>query len=92
MIELIGGGTKNTVSVSDLEKHLNDVKKGKGYLSKDIPYGLFKAQTSSADILSQRDPTSFGLYQSYLTTFSYDNRARFISGIERAAKTLNKLI
>jgi len=82
-------GTSSSSTFSNkLEKHLDDVKKGKSYLSKDVSFDLGVKDREINNILAETDINSRILYSSYSTAFSYDQRARFVNNTE---STLSKL-
>ena len=75
-----------------LEKHLHDHETGKGYLSEDM-YGINDDKDKrNAEVLANTNPKAALLYDSYMTAgFSYDKKARFITGIESTVDTESRL-
>lgn len=84
--------SSSRLNTSEVEKHLDDVKKGKGYLSKQVNRELRKSKSTSASALAETDPALARMYNSFSTAFSYSKSARFIQGVERIAKTSKKLL
>ena len=75
-----------------LEKHIDDYDKGKGNLSREMYGELGDKNSETAQILGQTSPDNALLYASYLTAdFSYDSEARFVNGLNNAAKTVSAL-
>lgn len=76
-----------------LEKHLDDVRKHRGNLSSDTGRELGRQNESTADFLSRNDLRSSLLYNTYQTGLtSYDQRARFQSGVYAAIETQRVLL
>jgi hypothetical protein len=82
----------NNKDIGDLEKHLDDVRKGKGYLSRQITKEVAKKRANSAEALSTIDPSLARLYNGISTGLSYSKGARFISGVEQSIRTAQRLL
>lgn len=75
-----------------LEKHLDDVKKGRGEISKDTAQFLGEKETAAGSALAKLNPKLFSQYENYSTAFSYNKRARFVNGIADTVRMLNAII
>ncbi|MCI5065978.1 hypothetical protein MRY87_09665 [bacterium] len=82
----------NNRLVGNVEKHLDDFKKGKGYLSKEVMKDVFERQARSSTELSQIDPSLSRLYNGISTGLTYSKKARFISGTSQMIETSRKLL
>ena len=74
-----------------LEKHLDDVKHGQGYLSSDISSEVWNKDNSSSAILANSDPSALKNYSAYQTVLGYDKKARYITAISDASNALAKI-
>jgi hypothetical protein len=81
-----------TLSSRKVEKHLDDVRKGKGYLSKDVNKDIKNQHLNTSFDLADLDPKMARLYNSFSTAFSYSKSARYIAGVERGVKTFKKIL
>lgn len=82
--------SRASLSSIELEKHLLDVKKGLGGLSRQTALTLSDFEDRTSRGLS---PNSLADYLGYLGAFSYDKRARFVKAINDAVQlnsTLNE--
>lgn len=68
--------------VNKIEKHIDDVKKGNGDVSRDVPYLLGQQDSNASTILSQTNPKALALYSGYLSGLRYDRAARFVNGVD----------
>lgn len=78
--------------LSDVEKHIDDVKKHKGYLSKGVAKEVTSRYFQSANELSDIDPKLSLLYNSVSTGLSYGRNARFVSGVSSSVHTTRRLL
>ncbi|MCB0354947.1 MAG: hypothetical protein KDD64_15545 [Bdellovibrionales bacterium] len=85
------GASKQSLLLSKVEKHLDDVSKGKGNLSQDTGKAIQSKKGETGDLLSRLSPADFKTYNSVLSALSYQTRARFIVGVEESVKTAQKL-
>jgi hypothetical protein len=74
-----------------LEKHLDDVKHNKGYLSKTISQQVQAKQVETSLELGTKDIRALSNYQAYASALSYNNKARFIHNVNEATKNLKIL-
>jgi len=68
----------------EVEKHLDDYKKGKGNLSRDVAVDLRARDQATSMRLSYQNPKLLAAYASYRSALSYSQRARFIEGVDFA--------
>lgn len=68
----------------EVEKHLDDYKKGKGNLSRDVAVDLRMRDQATSTRLSYQNPKLLAAYASYRSALSYSQRARFIEGVDFA--------
>jgi hypothetical protein len=80
------GSSGNQVFRLRLEKHLDDVKKGKGYLESQIGKGLQVRHNDNGTTLNEFDPKSGRSYSGFYTALNYKERARYSTGINDATK------
>ena len=74
-----------------LEKHLNDVDHGVGYLSKDTGAAVLGLQSSASDQIGSLNFKALSQYSGYLTALTYDQRARFVTGVEQSTNLLSSI-
>ena len=89
-IPLDDSSSQNAV-VNKIEKHINDVRRGYGNLSKDVSYLLGQQSSNASAILSQKNPRALALYSGYLSGLRYDRAARFVNGVEFGIKNLDQI-
>lgn len=77
--------------VGRLEKHLDDVRKNKGYLSKGVNVELSGQDRANNNFLSGSAPKLLADYAGYSSIFAYDKRARFVSGVRQSTEALGRL-
>ncbi|RMG41574.1 MAG: hypothetical protein D6719_08290 [Candidatus Dadabacteria bacterium] len=77
---------------SQIEKHLDDVDKGRGYLSKDTARTINKLNGENSNKLGTLDPKAALDYSSYMSAgLTYDKRARMVEGVRVMADNMDKL-
>lgn len=74
-----------------LEKHLDDVSKGKGYFSNDVPKELRSKALKNAELLSNSNPKAFVDYLALSSALTYDKKARFINSINTATENIARI-
>jgi len=79
------------VSLSKLEKHLDDYEKGKGYLSNQTAKGLQQLKRNNATTLSRTSPGSFSDYLAYSSALGYKQNSRFVHSINEMASNIKNL-
>jgi hypothetical protein len=89
--DLVTLSKDQNVAVSALEKHLDDVSKGKGYLSKEIDSQLEDLHLNNGSALAANDPKSLSLYSAYSTAFTYNERAHFVNAVADATSVSSSL-
>lgn len=75
----------------DVEKHIDDYKKGRGYLSKETAGILGQRDTDTASALAYSNVRASKLYTGYSTTFGYDKHARFVEGLSFSIQSTLKI-
>lgn len=70
-----------------VEKHLNDVKKNKPYLSKDISGALKAKKNKAVSYFASNNLKAFNQFTAISTAFSYDKKARLINVVSQASET-----
>lgn len=79
------------LTVGALEKHLDDYGKGQGYLSKETALQLGDTNQANASQLSHRNPNALKLYSSVYGALDYQQRARFVKGVNDSVSRLDQL-
>jgi hypothetical protein len=74
-----------------LEKHLDNVRKGRGYLTSGVDKDIAAKSYNSSSSLSSLNPNALRQYAGYLSGLSYDSKARFINGVSGGTQLLDKL-
>jgi hypothetical protein len=74
-----------------LEKHLDDYKKGKGYLEPKVSSALQNRHNMNNSELNNFDPSSGRAYSSYYSGLKYSERSRFTAGVNDAAKLVKNV-
>lgn len=85
---LLSASSTGRPSISDLEKHLDDHRKGKGYLSSKVAASLGSLDQKNSFRVSPKDLSS---YLTYSTALSYEGRAYYVSSIDQTIDTINSL-
>ncbi|MBX7138181.1 MAG: hypothetical protein K1X83_09365 [Oligoflexia bacterium] len=88
----IADSISNNEFLSRLEKHLDDVRKGKGYLSAEIGGMLGERHAVNASRLGSLSPQNSLRYGSYYGAFTYDQQARYVDGVNRVVGLLDQLL
>lgn len=83
--------TSNRISSIELEKHLDDYKKGKAGNSKKTAQKLPKADISSYFEITNINPSYSKNYSSYISAFNYDSKARYVKNINDSIVQIRKL-
>jgi hypothetical protein len=92
LVGTIPGAQKtSTPSIGDLEKHLDDYKKGKGNLSLDTAAKLNASESNLTRSLSSFDPSALSQFGQYATAFSYSQRARFVSNVNELSQGISQV-
>jgi len=78
----------NNRFVNALEKHIDDYKKGKGYISSAITGDIRSINVKNNNILAGTDPSLLAQYQGYKTLLPYDERSRFVYGMNTSTDLL----
>jgi hypothetical protein len=86
--QLLRSQSQNSV-VNAIEKHISDVKKGQGDISKNVAYSLGQQSSNASDILSKTNPKALSAYSGYLSGLRYDRAARFVNGVEYGLSTIS---
>ncbi|MCB0329894.1 MAG: hypothetical protein KDD70_09525 [Bdellovibrionales bacterium] len=82
----------NNKLLTDVEKHLDDVKKGKGYLSKEVNGKVRQKQALSSSELASINPSLSTLYNGVSSGLSYAKNARFVTGVSQSIETFKRLV
>ena len=70
-----------------LERHINDVKQNKGYLTKSTSAEVKQKQREANSYLASTDPKAMSNFSSLAGSLRYDRSARFVNGVSQASKT-----
>ena len=70
-----------------LERHISDVKRNKGYLSKGVSTRLGRKQQETSAFLAASDPGALNKYSALTSTLRYDRKARFVNAVNQASQT-----
>jgi hypothetical protein len=73
---------------SDVEKHLDDYRKGKAYLSEETSKELARQSQGASDILGSLSPEARSMYSGYLTGLSYERKSRFVQQAYEASENI----
>ena len=74
-----------------LERHLDDVSKGKGNLSQEVSKELSYKNSSNSTDLAKSDPKLLKDYMGYLSALRYDRRARFVTSVQETAHATKQI-
>jgi hypothetical protein len=91
------GARAATISLNEdafslrVSRHLDDYRRGEGYLSKSVAGELYSRSGRTASLLAAEDPRAAARYNEYTTGFGYESRARFIQGVDSAATTASSI-
>lgn len=78
-------------SISDLEKHLDDYRKGKGNLSKDTAVSINETENSLFRTLSTLDPRSTLNLGAYATALNYSQRSRYMTNLSEMTDGISQV-
>jgi len=87
---ILGALNDDSFSVR-LSKHLDDFRRGEGYLSSRVPGELYQKSGKTASLFAAEDPSASALYNAYSTGLGYESRARFIQGLSGTANAASEL-
>ena len=79
------------VTLRELEKHLDDYSKGRGYLSSKTAGRLSAIDADNSVRLSNGSPNLSSSYLAYRTGLSYKAESRFVHGMNLAADGFEKI-
>ena len=85
------GAASQTAFIGDVEKHIDDYKKGKGNLSKHTAAELNSRDDAVSIQLANTNVKALQLYSGYGAAFSYDKRARFVEGTSYSVSQIVKV-
>ncbi len=74
-----------------LEKHLDDVRKGRPQASKEVNSNLGDLNIAADNYLANNHPATLANYSAYLGALDYARRARYITGVYEASRALSKI-
>lgn len=79
------------VSVTELEKHLDDYRKGRAYLSGSTAGKLRDMHAENGEALSVHSPKSFNQYLAYSSGMDYEQRGRYINFMSDLRENLDHM-
>ena len=88
----VGASISQTAFIGDVEKHIDDYRKGRGNLSKETAGELWRRDDAVSIQLANTNVRALKLYSGYGAAFSYDKRARFIEGTSYAVSQIQRLL
>jgi hypothetical protein len=77
---------------SDVEKHLSDIRKRRGNLSRSTAFKIGDADDANAKILENSNPRALLSYGSYSSFMGYEARARFVTNVYNSIKSIGPLV
>jgi hypothetical protein len=83
--------TNSNAFNSRLERHLDDVSKGRGYLTSGVDKDLAAKSYGSGTTLANLNPNASRQYAGYLSGFGYNAKARFVNGVSGSTQLLSQL-
>lgn len=83
--------SSNLAFMSNLEKHLDDYKKGKGYLSRETSKEVARQSQGAYQMFSEFDLSASNMFSGYLTGLSYEKRSRYINQAHETAENLSRI-
>ena len=91
LISTISGKQAGKLNLVDVEKHLDDYKKGKANLSKETAAKLNSAEDEIFGSLLNTDIEAQQKFGAYLTALSYDQRARFVENLGGLSDNIQRI-
>ncbi len=89
--DFVSSASKRDLSITKLEKHLDDYRKGRGYLSNDTAVEVSLNAQDTASQLANYSPKSLKLYSAYTTAFDYEARSRYFNGLSETAQAAESI-
>ena len=90
--QLLSGTASETLTTSKLEKHLSDYRSGNGNLSKETAATIFDKEGLNGSFLAANYPKLLASYSGYVSGMRYDERSRFVKGVNGANDTLARVL
>lgn len=91
VLQTIPGSAPERLTVSKVEKHLDDYRKGKGELSTDTAVALNGREDHIYQSLQRLDPAALRNFGFYTTGFTYSQRARIVENVGDLADSLSNI-
>ena len=89
---LLTGTSNETLTTNKLEKHLADYRSGNGNLSKETAASIFDKDGLNGSFLASKYPKLLASYSGYSSGLRYDQRSRFVKGVNGANDTLESVL
>lgn len=74
-----------------LEKHIDDVRRGEGYLTQDVGAAVAEKSEAASAALATSNPEALKNYSAYLTVLSYDKKARYVNSVDGTTKAVSTI-
>ncbi len=81
----------NNKFINAVEKHLDDVQKGQGYLSASTHRALVQKNAGNGSFLGQTNPEALRIYSGIVSGLKYQQSSRLIAGVEQGNKTASRI-
>lgn len=81
----------DAVDISKVEKHLDDINKGRGHLSSATGKELVSLNYQNSSKLGRLDPGTSQLYAGIVSGLNYQLNARLVNNVSQTADTFQRL-
>lgn len=78
--------------INKLEKHIDDYRKGRGNISKEVSAEIAALKFQSENVLAHTNPRAFLNFGAYSTMLPYDKKARYVAQLSHHTRTLKGII
>ncbi|MBX7144566.1 MAG: hypothetical protein K1X79_08965 [Oligoflexia bacterium] len=83
--------TSDTPTISEIEKHVDDYRKGKGNLSESTAHRISAREDVAYQNLSSLDPVALTKFGAYSTAFTYSQRSRYVNAVGDFSDSLGQI-
>ena len=87
---LLAEASDGNAFLNRVEKHIDDLHKNRGYLSKDVARDIGVKQIQIGEKLGSGNVKAFSDFLGYSSGLRYDRRARFVAGVNQTTSKMDQ--
>lgn len=91
VLKAFAPSSNDAPTISEVEKHVDDYRKGKGNLSERTAVRIAGQEDAAYQNLGTLDPTALTQFGAYSTAFSYSQRSRYYNAVGDFTDSLGKI-